>query len=179
MSQRHKSQREFGRLSKCWTVVAALFLCVGTIAAQSGRRGTSKPTTPAPTTEPPVSAPKQIEAKPEKSNKLQLVVGVQDPNPFDNLPYYISDTILDACVARLNEAGTVTAKRAMQHMTRATAIKAAKEEKEQFVVFLQVGSDTADAGRQQSTSADSLYIMYTIFEPGTAKIKKMGRTSHG
>jgi len=164
------------KCSRALVTGALTLFCVTAIAAQSGRRGTSKSTTTAPT----VSGPKQIEVNPQKTAKLQLLVGVEDPNSFiNNIPYYLSDTVLDACIGRLSEAADVVATRATRHTSRGDAVKAAKEEKERYVVLLQVGSDAADAGRQTSNSPDQLYVSYEIFEPVTAKIKQRGRSYHG
>ena len=61
-------------------------------------------------------------------------------------------------------------------MNRAEAAKAAKVETEKYVVWLQLGNDTGDSGRQIQNGADQLYVSYVIYEPGTAKIKATGRT---
>jgi hypothetical protein len=64
-------------------------------------------------------------------------------------------------------------------MNRAEAIKRAKEETVRYVVWLQIGSELADSGRQPSkNSMDELYVSYSILEPGTAKFKQSGRSHH-
>ena len=154
---------------------AIIFACASLNYAQSGRRSTTIPTTTAPS----VSGPKTIEKKPEKPPRLQLLVGIDNRDPSSNIPYYVADTVIDNCVRRLGDASDVIVTSAGRGMDRSDAIKAAKEETLRYVVWLQIGSELADAGRQPSkNSVDELYVSYTILEPGTAKIKQTGRSHH-
>jgi hypothetical protein len=79
----------------------------------------------------------------------------------------------------LTEATEVKVTAAPQHMSRGEAIKAAKTEKKTYVVWLQLSDDLADSAPQVRASSQQLYLNYWIFEPGTAKIKKAGRTYSG
>ena len=154
---------------------AIIFACAAVNYAQSGRRSTTTPTTTAPS----VSGPKTVEKKPEKPPRLQLLVGIDNRNPSSNVPYYVTDTVIDNCMRRLGDASDVIVTAAGSGMNRSDAIKAAKEETVRYVVWLQIGSELADAGRQPSkNSVDELYVSYTIFEPGTAKLKQTGRSHH-
>ena len=154
---------------------AIVFACVAVTYAQSGRRSTTTPTTTAPS----VSGPKTIEKKPEKPPRLQLLVGIDNRDPSSNVPYYVTDTVIDNCVRRLGDASDVMVTSAGRGMNRADAIKAAKGETVRYVVWLQIGSELADAGRQPSkNSVDELYVSYTILEPGTAKVRQSGRSHH-
>lgn len=155
-------------------VLATAIAFSAVAAAQSGRRSTTKPPPPPP----PVSDQKEVEAKPEKAARIQLLVGIEDPSVFNNLPLQLTDTVLQACLQRLDEPGDVVAMGAPQRMSRADAVKAAKQETQRFVVWLQFGSDVADSGRQVSNEADELYVSYFVFEPATAKVMKSGRTSY-
>jgi hypothetical protein len=153
-------------------------LVAGVVAgqAQSGRRSTTETTT---TTAPSVSGPKTIEKKPEKAPRLQLLVGIDNRDPNSNIPYYVTDTVIDNCVRRLGDASEVMVTSAGRGMNRAEAIKRAKEETVRYVVWLQIGSELADAGKQQSkNSQDELYVSYNIIEPGTGKFKQSGRSHH-
>lgn len=153
-----------------------ILACAGMVAAQSGRRSTKGPTT----TTPSVSGPKVVEKPAPKPPSLQFLVAIEDRSPFyNNVPYYLSDTVLDTCVRRLSDAADVVAMAATQRMNRAEAGRAAKAEKDRFVVWLQLGSDVVDSGRQSGSGPDELYVNYMILEPVTAKIKRMGRTYHG
>ena len=154
----------------------AIILAGATVnSAQSGRRSTGGTTTTAPS----VSGPKTVEKKPEKPPRLQLLVGIDNRDPMSNIPYYVTDTVIDNCVRRLGDAADVIVTSAGRGMNRSDAIKAAKAETVRYVVWLQIGSELADAGKQQSkNSVDELYVSYTIFEPETAKFKQTGRSHH-
>jgi hypothetical protein len=155
---------------------AIIVACASVTCAQSGRRSTGGSTT---TTTPSVSGPKTIEKKPEKPPRLQLLVGIDNRDALTNVPYYISDTVIDNVLRRLGDAADVIATTAGHPMNRADAVRAAKEETTRYVVWLQIGSELADSGRQQSKNAvDELYVSYTILEPGTAKHKQSGRSHH-
>lgn len=78
-------------------LIAILLACATVNHAQSGRRSTNGTTTTAPS----VSGPKTVEKKPEKPPRLQLLVGIDNRDPNSNIPYYVSDTVIDNCVRRL------------------------------------------------------------------------------
>jgi hypothetical protein len=157
-------------------LVTAIVIASATISfAQSGRRSTGG----TPTTAPSVSGPKTVEKKPEKPPRLQLLVGIDNRDPASSIPYYVTDTVIDNCVRRLGEASDVIVTSAGRGMNRAEAIKRAKEETVRYVVWLQIGSELADSGRQlKKNEVDELYVSYSILEPGTAKFKQSGRSHH-
>jgi hypothetical protein len=141
------------------------------VVAQSGRRSSNgQPTAPS------VSGPKTVEKTPVKAPTIQLLVGVEDRNPLLNVPYYLSDTVLDNCVRRLNDATEINARQSGRGMTRADASTRAKAQKEAYVIFLQIESDITPSAKQAKNGPDELYVRYTIFEPATARIKQWGRT---
>jgi len=157
-------------------LIAILFAGAIVNQAQSGRRSNGGT---APTTAPSVSGSKTVEKKPEKPPRLQLLVGIDNRDPTSNIPYYVTDTVIDNCVRRLGDAADVMVTSAGRGMNRAEAIKRAKEETVRYVVWLQIESELADAGRKPSSnSVDELYVSYTILEPGTAKYKQSGRSHH-
>ena len=157
-------------------VMAILFAVAIVNHAQSGRRSSGGTTTPS---APSVSGAKTVEKKPEKPPRLQLLVGVDNRDPMSNIPYYVTDTVIDNCVRRLGDAADVMVTSAGRGMNRAEAIKRAKEETVRYVVWLQIGSELADSGRKPSSnSVDELYVSYTVLEPGTAKYKQSGRSHH-
>jgi hypothetical protein len=155
------------------SLLAGFFLLAITItvSAQSGRRSSNGQTTA-----PSVSGPKTVEKATVKAPKIQLLVSVEDRNPLMSVPYYLSDTVLDNCLRRLNDAPETDATTAGRAMTRAEAIIKAKAQKEAFVVFLQIESDITPSAKQAKNGPDELYVRYTIFEPATARIKQWGRT---
>jgi hypothetical protein len=154
-------------------LLAVFFLLAITITvdAQSGRRSSSGQTTA-----PSVSGPKTVEKATVKAPKIQLLISVEDHNLLVGVPYYLSDTVLDNCVRRLNDAAEINATTAGRGMTHAEAVVRAKAQKEAFVIFLQIESDIAPSAKQAKNGPDELYVRYTIFEPATARIKQWGRT---
>lgn len=172
MNTRSNHQLYFDQFPKVSILFAIIFTCAIAALAQSGRRSTNTSTT----TTPSVSGPKAMEKTPAKAPKLQLLVGVEDRNPFVNVPYYLSDTVLDNCLRRLNEATEINAAASGRGMNRTDASNRAKAQKEAFVVWLQIESDITDSGKQSKNGPDELYVRYTIFEPATARIKRWGRT---
>ena len=169
MNKRFRTFRTITSASLLATV--ALVVSASALQAQSGRRSTNTNTT-----SPSVSGPKTIEKTPAKVSKIQLLVGIEDNNPFMNVPYYLSDTVLDNCVRHLNDATEINARPATRGMTREQASTKAKAEKETFVVFLQIEADLTPTAKQAKKGPDELYVRYTIFEPATARIKQWGRT---
>ncbi len=155
------------------SLIAIFFVGSVVINAQSGRRSTNGTKT---ATEPSVSGPKTIEKKPDTTPRLQFLVGIDNRDPTSNIPFYLADTVMDNCIRRLGDAADVIVTSAGS-MSRAEAVKRAKEETVRYVVWLQIGSELADSGRQQKKNdVDELYANYTIIEPGTAKFKQTGRS---
>lgn len=152
-------------------VAGCLLALTITVDAQSGRRSSNGQTTA-----PSVSGPKTVDKTPVKAPKIQLLVSVEDRNPLVSVPYYLSDTVLDNCVRRLNDATEITATTAGRGMTRAEAISKAKAQKEAFVIFLQIETDVTPSAKQAKNGPDELYVRYTIFEPATARTRQWGRT---
>jgi hypothetical protein len=144
------------------------------VQAQSGRRGSGKSTTTAPS----VSDTKEVQAKPQKPARLQLLVGIDAAAATSTVPYYLTDTVLDECIRRLGESPDVAVTPAAQHMTRGDAVKAAKQEKDRYVVWLQLGNEFSGTSSQDLNGPNELWVNYTILEPGTAKTKKTGRAYH-
>ena len=157
------------------SLIAIFFAGAVVINAQSGRRSTNSTKT---TTEPSVSGPKTIEKKPDTTPRLQFLIGVDNRDPTSNIPFYVADTVMDNCMRRLGDAADVIVTSAGS-MSRAEAVKQAKGETVRYVVWLQIGSELADSGRQpKKNDVDELYVRYTILEPGTAKFKQTGRSHH-
>jgi hypothetical protein len=165
-----KAKRTQGFLS----LVVLLIACVSA-GAQSGRRGAGKSTT---ATVPSVSGAKEVEVKPQKAGRLQLIVGIDTASPMTTIPYYLADTVLDECIRRLGEASDVIVRPAGQHLTRGDAAKLAKAEKERYVVWLQLGNDLAGTSSQNRNGPNELWVNYVILEPVTAKTKQAGRAYH-
>ena len=161
---------------KLLVAVVILFASITALHAQSGRRSTGGSTTSTTTTTTPsVAGPKTIEKKPAPAPKVQLLVGIDRQDVFNNVHYYIYDTVLDDCIRRLGEAEIVFANSGGK-MNRAEATRAAKQEKVRWVVNLEIRSIYADSGRQVKNNQDELVVDYTVIEPETGKIKRSGKT---
>jgi hypothetical protein len=61
-------------------------------------------------------------------------------------------------------------------MSRSEAVKAAKQEKDRWVVVMEIRSIYADSGRQVNNNQDELAVDFTTIEPETGKIKRSGQT---
>jgi len=162
-------------------IVAALVAFAAIVAAQSGRRSTSKPVTPPtpPSSSPATTESNPTESSPKKAPAIQLLVGVDDPNPISGIPRYLADTVLDVCVHRLSQPAGAQVTAGSRTLTRSDATKAARAETTRYVVWLQVGNTVADTGRAANGRADEYYVNFMLLEPGTAKIKQSGHVLAG
>jgi hypothetical protein len=164
-----------GYLAGAAILTVSVFLLAATAHAQSGRRAPARTTTV-----PTISGPKTVEKKPDAppaDTRTSLVIAVEEQNTFSRIPYYLSGTIRDTCGDALRKSPLLKVDIASREMNHADAVKRAKAEKETYVVWLQLGSDSFDSGRSSSTEApQDLYIRYTILSPVTAKVKSSGRT---
>ena len=103
------------------------------------------------------------------------MVGIDSSDSFSNLPLYFNDTVLRSCAQRLNDS-SAKADVADRSMNRGEAVKKAKDEKEAYVVLLQLKYDN------MSNSSNTIYdliVEYVVFAPTTAKIVTSGRAYLG
>lgn len=160
-------------------VVAIIVGCATVGIAQSGRRSASKPSTSPPASTPTESPSNPTESTPKKAAQIQVLVGIDDPSPLAGVPRYFADTVVDVCAHRLSEPSGVSVTAGPRTLTRSDAVKAAKAETVRYVVWLQVGNSSADAGRQVSSNADDFYVNFILLEPATAKVKQSGHVTGG
>src|SRR6267143_6204908 len=139
-------------------LVGVVLLAAATVNAQSGRRAPKGTVTV-----PSVSGPKSVEKKsvPEKDVRIPLLIAIEDHNPFSGIPYYLAGTIRDTCADRLRKSPDLKVGLAERGMNRSEAVKLAKTEKETYVVWLQIESDSFDSCRSGNGTPDSLYVRYT------------------
>lgn len=159
--------------------VAALVAFATLAAAQSGRRSASKPSPTVPITPSEPTSTNSTESAPKKAPEIQLLAGIDDPNPLSGIPRSFADMVLDVCVRRLREPAGVEVTAGPRTLTRGEAIKAAKAETARYVVWLQIGNSSADGGRQVSANSDEYYVSFMLLEPGDAKVKQSGRVFGG
>ena len=154
------------------TINALLVVCASLAVAQSGRRGTKPPPIVNPTPEAtPTPARQADKEKPE----LTLIVGIDKNNSFSGTASFYYDTVLRACVERLDDVRTVKVEVAQRDMGRGDAVRRAKSEQEAFVVWLELNSDTTGVSSRTSNNNEEFYIQYWIFTPATAAVKASGR----
>ena len=169
------SKRSTASFAAATLFVSCLFLLSVTANAQSGRRSTAKTVTV-----PTVSGPKTVEKKPEppaRDTRTSLVITAEEQDMFSRIPYFLVGLVRDTCGDSLRKSPLVKVAFGTTSMTYSEAVKRAKEEKEAYVVWLQLGSDYYDSGRTSTIdSPETLYVRFTIFTPVTGKVKASGRT---
>jgi hypothetical protein len=159
--------------------VVVCFLCsfvALTALAQSGRRLPGSPAVSAPT---PEVTPD--EKKPDAKDKPRqpLIIGAARGDAFAGIPSYYSDSVLQSCIARLDQSHAVNLEVVPREMTRSDAVKRAHAEKETFVVWLELRADNSFASNTSNNNLDSIYIEFTVLEPTTAKVVAHGNCYQG
>jgi len=155
-------------------VALLIIILAAPIFAQSGRP--TKKNSPAPTPDP---TPPPVQARTEKTAEpIQILLGIDGPNVYDNPPYYISKSVFEACIERLNHAREVAIIPMTDPISRQEAIKKAKQQTGKYMVWLEVGNNASETGRSSPEDASEFFVGYIIFEPQTAKVKKGGRRRH-
>lgn len=146
------------------TIVTLLSVTIA--GAQSGRKSSKSvplPPVPMPTPEPVAPASKKEKAKPA----LTVVVGFERMNYYGNAAMVDEGAALRALVDRLNDHAGVEVADTKRNMTRSDALRAAKAEKEAYVIYVEISLDQMDG---------DLRMSYWVYSPQTAKIKASGRT---
>ena len=148
-------------------VIAIIALFSLTIAvAQSGRKSPrSAPLPPVPMPTPESTIP--VVAKEKAKPALTVVVGFERMNYYGNAAMVDEGAALRALVERLNDHAGVEVADTKRNMTRSDALRAAKTEKEAYVVYVEINLDQMDG---------DLRMSYWVYSPQTAKIKTSGRT---
>ena len=155
------------------TIGAIVFFACSFIAihAQSGRRTPKAPSTATP--EPTPEAKPSPKKTPDDKPAVALILGI-DGDSFNNIPLYYYDSVLQSCADRLNEAPSLALDVSGKTMNRGEAVKIAKSQNEAHVAALQLKTD--QMGSSNSNQYDSIYVEYTLFAPGTAKVVTSGHT---
>lgn len=150
-------------------------VCAANASAQSGRRVQKAVTaeTPAPTPEP---SPTPNQSSKKEDGVITFLVGVDRYHGFSNIPFSYYDSIARACAGRLDDQPSVRIAFAQKDMTRSDAVRAAKAEKEAYVVWLQLKVDTVSGDPSVVRDLSKLFIEYAVFAPTTAKQVAWGNT---
>jgi hypothetical protein len=144
-----------------------MFCCVG--QAQSGRRA-PKPLSPPTST----SLPKESEQPAPQSKppvRTQTLIAGMDSSL--SIPLYMSDAVWNGFNDRFGKVSSVVIS-SDKNMNRKEASDRAKKQTESFVVYLQLTTTSVSAGVGQF-SLDDLIVSYSIFSPGTGKVKENGQ----
>ena len=146
------------------TIITVLSVTIA--MAQSGRKSPKSaplPPVPMPTPETIIAPVSREKAKPA----LTVVVGFERMNYYGNAAMVDEGAALRALVDRLNDHAGVEVADTKRNMTRSDALRAAKTEKEAYVIYVEINLDQMDG---------DLRMSYWVYSPQTAKIKTSGRT---
>ena len=142
------------------------------VSAQSGRKAPKSKSAPPPEPESVPAPMKPVEKEKEKA-RLTFIVGIDRDLSFVSIPTYFSEGALRACADRLDQGPSVDVSVAPRDVNRGEAVKRAKAEKEAFVVWLNLRSDSMNAS---GAGYQDLYLEYVVFTPQTGKVATSGRT---
>lgn len=156
------------RLSVCSLLMLFAFVA----AAQSGRRTVTPKVAPAAGATPAEKKPEA--AEPAKDDKRQeIIVTSNRGDVFAGIPLYFYDSVVNSCAGRLDDAHGVKVDVVSKHTNRSDAINNAKSQKDAYVVWLQLRTDSMNTS---TTGSDlgAISIDFTVFEPVTAKVLAQG-----
>jgi hypothetical protein len=161
--------KSFDHLAIRSTVCLLFVLFALTGLGQSGRRLSKSPAVSVPTPE-----PGQPEKKPTLTDqpKLNLIVGIHNGDVFSGIPPTYYDSVLESCAGRLDDSRGVHVDVVTREMTRGDAVNRARAEKEGYVIWLQLRTDSYSGST--GNSLNDIYVEYTVLEPGSAKVKTQG-----
>jgi len=141
-------------------------LSVAIAGAQSGRKSPKSaplPPVPMPIPEKTAAPVSKEKAKPA----LTVLVGFDRMELYGSASMVDEDAALRALVDRLNDHAGVEVADTKQNMTRSEAVRAARAEKEAYVIYVEITLDQMDG---------DLRMSYWVYSPQTAKVKTSGRT---
>lgn len=160
------------QISKPLTFSVAITMIVVSalvIVAQSGRRAQKSQTT-APVPTPEASPEPTPLAKPTPA--FTFIVGMDRYGDFSTVSLNASSGVLRSCVNRLDDSSSARADTTSKDISRGEAIRQAKAEKEAYVVWLKIRSDSFSGA--PSNDPSKMYIEYAVFAPVTAKLETSG-----
>ena len=152
------------------SLVAGLALvCALNAAAQSGRRTKAQPPAPVPEAS-QESTPAKAAEKPKPA--VTLIVGMERNDNF-GLNGTNPEMILRSASDRLDDNPAVKVELVSHNMNRSEAVRRAKAEEGAYVVLFEIEVDSRTA---VNVTVNDVSIQYSVFSPGTAKLKAFGRT---
>jgi hypothetical protein len=143
--------------------------------AQSGRHvkrpDSSASPAPAVAAEPAQQAPAASKPEPPKQ---KLIAGMDELSRSINIPQYMVSAVWDGFLDRFRKYSSLRV--TTENMGRREAIERAKKETESYVVLLQVETEYLNSGGGAGqVNSNDLLVSYSIYSPGTGKIKSSGR----
>lgn len=146
-------------------IAGLLVLCVVTAFAQSGRRVKKSTTPPVPT---PEATPSPTPKKTPEQPAIPIYLGGNSFDSFGNIPFYFNESVVKSCAEGLQQRGIINVELTSRDMTRADAVKRAKEMKVGYVVLLELRSDRMRTGGQEN-DLSRVYIEYAVFAAATGR----------
>ena len=148
------------------TLACLLLVFALTAFAQSGRR--ARKTEPLPPVPTPEASPTPTPNKSPERPATPVFIGVNAYDSNVNIPLYFRDSVGKSCAERLSQRSNVNVELSSRDVTRAEAIRKAKDAKVGFVVLLEL---RADRMTREGRDADfsRLYLEYSVFSAGTGK----------
>lgn len=153
--------------------LAIILLMPGFAEAQSGRRPPKK--TESEGVQRPSEPEQEIKPEAKQPEKERTPVLIVKSNSYFST-FYVADYIIEGCIARLKQAAALQVERG-RDMNRKEASDAAMASTIKHVVLLDITSDRMRYGGQSrgQDQVEDVVVEYTIFSPGTGKIKTSGR----
>jgi hypothetical protein len=166
-----------------WLLSAFLLsVSTGTAAGQSGRRapGSAKRNEPPPATTPEAageseSQPKTKTPKTQAPPALSFIVCEFD-NPFLDVAYISPSQMVEAFARRLGETKAVAVERGPK-ISRQEVRARAKNEREAYVVLVQLEEASADTGRETMGQVNPRYLVmrFYVYAPQSGDLKYQDR----
>jgi hypothetical protein len=104
-------------------------------------------------------------------------VAMDRRDTFAGYPISFYDAAMIGCADSLKHGSSAKVDVAQQEMSRAEAIKKAKDEKTTYVVLLKLANQAMTSST--SSNYSDLAVEYTVFAPTTGKIATSGRSYPG
>jgi len=158
--------------------IITLVLLVGSTPislAQSGRRPPKRPTSPDPL--PPKQEEPPIQPSTEQNSSPKIPVKVVWHMSYVGSSTTYSRTVLEGCLERLSQSGSVKATTAPDEMNRKQAIDIAKASSDTYVVWFELEVDMAyrDRSGMGSVPPQYLTVRFELYTPTTGKTKTSGQ----
>ncbi len=153
-------------------LVSFLLVSSSSVLAQSGRRAKTPVPVPAATPEPVRTGTKTTE---KETVLITLIVGIDRYSDVSDIPLQFYGDVLTSCSDRLDDSKSVKIKPMSENMSPSDAAHQAKQEKEAYVVSLQLRSDNTRVGYQTTRDLNDVYVDYAVFAPATGKVVARGK----